>query len=325
VELFSGELLRGQVFLPAKQPLALGSQLALTFELPDRSEIALHARVEQVVQAGRDGHNRTGLWLSHAGLSTRDAAFVQERLRALATEAAPAAAAAAAATAASAPAQEPEIEVGVLTPRLAARKKAPERPLREQLRELQEMAFSLEQKDDLSVLGLDPTATDDDVRRAYLALAKRYHPHRYARLGSAEAEKLATEIYVRAQAAFGALTGSQRVPQPEGGARPRTPRTREGLEVSEAVGLLDYHQYDAALERLAAVLKAEPEHEAARLWSAVALARKKKAAGDLAGMSASFRRVLELDPEHAEATAELAAAGAQRPRGLLARLFGKGS
>jgi hypothetical protein len=63
------------------------------------------------------------------------------------------------------------------------------------------------------------------------------------------------------------------------------------------------------------------------LWAAVALARKRKALGDVEGAGDAYRRVLELDPEHVEAQGELRHLEAQkeRPRApLLKRLLGKG-
>src|SRR5688572_4927761 len=86
------------------------------------------------------------------------------------------------------------------------------RSLTQLVAELHAELFALQQKDDLAVLGLDRTADEEMVRLAYLELSKRYHPHRFARYRSAEASRLANEIYVCIQAAYGRVTGSHRVP-----------------------------------------------------------------------------------------------------------------
>lgn len=164
--------------------------------------------------------------------------------------------------------------------------------------------FDLQGRDDLGVLGLDPTADEEAVRLAYLELSKRYHPHRFARYRSAEASRLASEIYVCVQAAYGRLTGSHRVPGATEKAKPRTVRTRDALSVSRAAQLIDFHQYDAAEELLAQLLQAAPDHEEASTWWRLARARKHKLAGNLAAAAREYRELLQLKPDHAEAQVE---------------------
>jgi cytochrome c-type biogenesis protein CcmH/NrfG len=164
--------------------------------------------------------------------------------------------------------------------------------------------FELEKQDDLGVLGLDRSADDEAVRAAYLELSRRYHPHRFVRYRSAEASRVAGEIFVKIQAAYGRLTGSHRVPQAETRAVPRTVRKRIDLAVSQAASLLDYHQYDAAIAALDDVLAEDPDHEDAKLWLSLALARKAKQAGDVTAALDAYRDVLELRPDHAEARGE---------------------
>jgi tetratricopeptide (TPR) repeat protein len=164
--------------------------------------------------------------------------------------------------------------------------------------------FELDKRDDLGVLGLDRSADDDAVRDAYLELSRRYHPHRFARYRSAEASRVAGEIFVRIQSAYGRLTGSHRVPQAEARAVPRTVRSRVDVAVSEAASLLDYHQYDAAISALGKVLERAPEHEDARLWLALATARKHKIEGNTAAAAKAYREVLARKPDHAEARGE---------------------
>jgi len=165
--------------------------------------------------------------------------------------------------------------------------------------------FELQQRDDLGVLGLDRTADEESVRLAYLELSKRYHPHRFARYRSAEASRVANEIYVCVQAAYGRLSGSHRVPGATSKSKPRTVRKREDLSVSRAVELIDFHQYEAAAELLVEVLEHNPAHDEARAWFHLAQARQYKIDGQLPEAAQAYRELLEVKRDHAEAKVEL--------------------
>lgn len=182
---------------------------------------------------------------------------------------------------------------------------AKDRPLAQIIAALNAELFELQRSDDdLSKLGLDRTADDETVRHAYLELSRRYHPHRFARYRSAEASRLANEIYVCVQAAYGRVTGSHRVPGANEKAKPRTVRTRDDLSVSRAAELIDFHQYDAAAKLLVEVLEANPDHDDARAFWYLAEARKQKIAGNMPAAVAAYRELLELKPNHAEARVE---------------------
>lgn len=180
-----------------------------------------------------------------------------------------------------------------------------DRPLAQVIAALNAELFELQRSDDdLGKLGLDRSADDETVRLAYLELSKRYHPHRFARYRSTEASRLANEIYVCIQAAYGRVTGSHRVPGANEKAKPRTVRTRDDLSVSRAAELIDFHQYDAAAKLLLEVLEANPDHDDARAFWYLAEARKQKIAGDVTAAAAAYRELLELKPNHAEAKVE---------------------
>lgn len=196
-----------------------------------------------------------------------------------------------------------------------------ERSLTRLVAELHAALFELRGKDDFEVLGLDRSADDDTVRLAYLELSKRYHPHRVARYRSAEASRLANEMYVSVQAAYGRVTGSHRVPGANEKAKPRTVRTRDDLSVSRARELIDFHQYEAAAKLLAQVLEESPEHDEARAWWHLADARRYKLAGDLAAAAAAYRELLELKPNHPEARVEAERLEAQGKKSVWSRLL----
>lgn len=187
--------------------------------------------------------------------------------------------------------------------------------------ELNAQLFELQRSDDYEVLGLDRTADDEALRLAYLELSKRYHPHRFAKYRSAEASRLANEIYVCVQAAYGRLSGSHRVPGASEKAKPRTVRTRDDLSVSRAVELIDFHQYDAATQLLERVVAANPDHEDAQVWLHLAKARKHKVAGNNAAAAAAYRALLKLKPQHPEAQVEAERLGASGKKSVWTRLL----
>lgn len=178
-------------------------------------------------------------------------------------------------------------------------------PLTEIIADLHAELFELQQRDDFGVLGLDRTADEEAVRLAYLELSKRYHPHRFARHRSPEITRIANEIYVCIQAAYGRLSGSHRVPGATENARPRTVRSREDLDISRAVELIGFHQYEVAAELLVEVLEQNPANDDARAWFHLAQARQHKLDGQLPEAAQHYRQLLELQPDHAEAKVEV--------------------
>jgi DNA-binding response OmpR family regulator/DnaJ-domain-containing protein 1 len=59
--------------------------------------------------------------------------------------------------------------------------------------------------DHFSVLGVSPTASGAEVKQAYLALAREYHPDRYLTSASAEVRALARQLYERLSTAHDTL------------------------------------------------------------------------------------------------------------------------
>jgi curved DNA-binding protein CbpA len=189
--------------------------------------------------------------------------------------------------------------------------------------------FRRKQLDDYGVLDLKRGADDQAIRKAYLRLSQRFHPHRYARYEPVEYRETATELYVLVQRAFARLSGSERMPQHETAdkKRPNKRSARDQLDesISDAIALLERSQFDDAIALLNEVLAADPERIKAQLFLLTAQARRAFAARDDAAAGAHYRALLELQPEHPEARERLAqiSARAEQP-GLLRRLFGRG-
>ncbi len=75
--------------------------------------------------------------------------------------------------------------------------------------ELASMASSLRGRDFFSVLGIEHRTTDEEVRRAYVELAKRTHPDRYGGLGEA-VQQLAEEVFGLVSEAYETLADRER-------------------------------------------------------------------------------------------------------------------
>lgn len=188
--------------------------------------------------------------------------------------------------------------------------------------------FRRRQLDDYGVLDLQRGADDAAIRSAYLALSRRFHPHRYARYDSAEYRQVATDLYVLVQRAFARLSREARMPvhAPEDGKRTARRSARDELDeqISDAVALLERARYEDAIGVLEAVLREDASRAQAALWLPIARARRAFAAGDWATAADHYREVLALQANHAEARERLAQlqARASRP-GLLDRLLGR--
>lgn len=64
-------------------------------------------------------------------------------------------------------------------------------------------------RDPLAALGLGPSASADDVRAAFLALTKQFHPVRFGRMAS-DIQKLSNEVFLALRSAHDALAKSLR-------------------------------------------------------------------------------------------------------------------
>jgi tetratricopeptide (TPR) repeat protein len=91
--------------------------------------------------------------------------------------------------------------------RLAARRQST-------LDELERDLSALQTKPPWAALGVEQNAGAAELRAAYLALSKRYHPHVYAHLDSPEITRAATELFIAHKRAY-TLLASQCAAAPE--------------------------------------------------------------------------------------------------------------
>jgi hypothetical protein len=102
---------------------------------------------------------------------------------------------------------------------------APPAPLDEETREkrleIRELSESLRWRNHFEVLGLEPGCSDADVRRAYVALAKRFHPDAQRDPRLADLHDQLEEIFIRVGAAWEVLGEARSRAEYEAGLRPR--------------------------------------------------------------------------------------------------------
>lgn len=145
----------------------------------------------------------------------------------------------------------------------------------------------LDQLDYYELLRIEPTATTDDVRRAFHDFALRYHPDRYA---GAPPEKLerAAQIYRRGAEAYRVLTNLEQ---------------RKRYDQQIASGELRYVEPVEASVPKGAAGVLEVRSARARPFVAKALEAEKK--GDLAQARLNFGMALQHEPDNALLKARL--------------------
>jgi tetratricopeptide (TPR) repeat protein len=249
--------------------------------------------------------------------------------------------------------------------------------------QLEAQLATLKARSPSEILGLSAPHTVEAAHQAFLALAKRFHPHVYARLDSPEITRLATELFIIYKRAYDAiragtkdgasaksaannpritLSGTRapvsssmrpadanalKGPQPTSSMRPvaaaaptpgrapisslrpvaaasggsstpsRAPGPRTSLQpnadpatrriadaellLSSAVRHLAATRFEQADLDLAKAATLAPERVDIAVWRYLSRARGHKAGGRHEEARSSYRKVLELDPQHREA------------------------
>jgi curved DNA-binding protein CbpA len=83
---------------------------------------------------------------------------------------------------------------------------AEERDVRERLAAT---AAAMKKKDFFQILGVEPNASKEEIKRAYFSLAKEYHPDKHFGSYSAEVRNLAAEIFDLVSTAHDTLTDDE--------------------------------------------------------------------------------------------------------------------
>jgi tetratricopeptide (TPR) repeat protein len=225
---------------------------------------------------------------------------------------------------------------------------------------LEEELRALRRMNPFQVLGLSPDAGDQDVRDAFAALSKRYHPDKYARYDSRAARELAAEIFILIRDAYRALrarparelasaavghAGKRRMAAPRPPAEPsrvphapastaravsRPPLADESTATGSsrhprAEALLDERRYDEALTLYGLAARRDPNDRDAVLGVELTEGLKALAARDRLEAAQRFEAVLELDPDNERAArglTEIRRQATEERKHFLSRLLG---
>ena len=183
--IYRRDLSRGTMFLKATTQPDVGTTVNIDLELPSATVIQL---VGKIVKHVSDPSRGTGVELALEPLPTKSVWMIESALaaenqvraqHAEASEPAP-------------PARQSTISDGE---EVAAAEL-------ELIRALEAEAESLRKLNPFLVLGVGYETTDDDVRRAFGELTKRYHPDRFARYQSTQLRQLAAEIFILIRDAY---------------------------------------------------------------------------------------------------------------------------
>jgi tetratricopeptide (TPR) repeat protein len=122
-------------------------------------------------------------------------------------------------------------------------------------------------------LGVPRTATRDEVKQAYLALAKQFHPDRFASPSLADLQDRVREFFAAVNEAYGVLSDDRRRAEYAAGLRDEgsTPRNAEAARVDFQKGeaCLRTRDYARARGFYEAAVRADPraEYQAALAWT----------------------------------------------------------
>jgi tetratricopeptide (TPR) repeat protein len=188
VQLRPEDITQAGVFVATTEPPAIDRELELTFRSA-LGEIAVRCQVVQVISRARAAaeQRNAGFGVLFFDLSDDQRAFIGLTLDAHAR------------------AERQRNQAAAEHDRRCA--------LREQtLLQLERELQALKDKPPHAVLGLNADATKEAIRKAYLDVSKRYHPHVYAHFDSPDISRVATELFIAHKRAYAALHSQKAQP-----------------------------------------------------------------------------------------------------------------
>jgi curved DNA-binding protein CbpA len=155
--------------------------------------------------------------------------------------------------------------------------------------------------DHYEILGVGAQASADEIRRAYLRLARERHPDRFA---DPQQKAEAGEFFKRLSEAFNTLSNERS--RREYDAQRERPQPRGALELAQdayarGVSALEARQYAAAAELLRAAVSFDPSQARHHLALGRALARDPERTHEAV---LAFEQAQRLEPGRAEAYAD---------------------
>jgi hypothetical protein len=222
----------------------------------------------------------------------------------------------------------------IARPEEAAGEAVPARPIEEKPRRLQEidsMFVGLSNKSHHDVLGVGPSASADEVRKAYQRLATRFHPDALGEAPPEQAAK-AKAIFMRVSEAYSALRSTlprmSQAPRPHAARAPQTPAPAPSsvpiaapqpapeLPTDESLRLAEEALAERPWEALAILDTLVPRttgktRSRARLLRARAMLKNP---ASLRAAELELREIVEENPTYADAW--LALGGFYKDRGL---------
>jgi curved DNA-binding protein CbpA len=222
-----------------------------------------------------------------------------------------------------------------------------------EISEVEALLESLETNTYYQILGVARTANEDEIKKAYFGMARRFHPDRFDRKVQAEHRELIDEVFDAVTNAYRTLISKEKRKAYDSGAtaqgedqqdvlRKADIKFRQGKTLyaqerfDDAVSLLeeavrirknkgDYYLLLAMAESKIPAYRKKAEEDFLKAigmepWNPeghAGLALLYKNEGLLTKAAREFQKALEADPEHRLARQELAAINkANRPRGL---------
>ncbi len=205
--IYKRDLSRGLMFLKASTQPPLGTVVRIDLELPSGSVLELQGTIVKHVIDPQRGN---GVDLKLEPLPTKSVWMIES---ALAAENKVRAQTGSDANAPAPPTKPTELSEGQEVT-------AAEAAL---MRALEAEAESLRKLNPFLVLGVGYETTDDDVRRAFGELTKRYHPDRFARYQSVRLRQVAAEIFIVIRDAYRRLADDRGRQQVLATLKPRVP------------------------------------------------------------------------------------------------------